>query len=153
MLRRPVLLMHAAVIATAAACGGLGDFFAPPEFLDVAALGGTYRVTLTPDGSSSAITCSQIEITIATQITWEGLDCAIREADGARNSSSQDIVLRETIDVGGGGTMTRVAHTFWVFMGTPDQPTSAWVGPCTGPPSGGGTGCSREGGSATWARQ
>jgi hypothetical protein len=153
--RRSLLLIPAAVLAVSAACGGGGDNFAP-EFLDVTSLSGRYRVTLTltPDpGSPSAATCGQLEITIATQITWQGLDCAIREADGARNAGSQDIVLRETVDVVGGGTATRVAYFFFPFMGTPDRPTSGWLGPCTDAAPGGGTACIRESGSATWVRQ
>ena len=133
-----------------AACGGGAE----PEFLDVAALSGRYRVTLTLDpGSPSPRTCGQLEITIAAQISWQGLDCTIEEAGGLRDASDQEIILNETFAVAGGATAAREAYDFLVFMGTSDRPTSGWLGPCTGGPPSGGSGCTREHGSATWVRQ
>lgn len=151
MLRAYFLPVAAAVLAASPACGGGSDNFAP-EFLDVTALNGTYEVTLTPDPASPARTCGRLRITVAAQITWQGLDCTVRAAGGTRDVGGGQITLIETVDVAGGGTTTRQAHTFSVFMGTASRPGSAWIGPC---PSGAVT-CSaglREHGSADWVRQ
>jgi hypothetical protein len=139
------------VAATSAACGGGGDSFAP-EFLDVSALSGTYQVTLTPDPASPPRTCGRLQITMAAQITWQGLDCTVRPAGGARDAGGGLVMLSETVDVAGGGTTTRQAHAFGVFMGTASRPGSSWIGPC---PDAAVT-CSaglREYGSADWVRQ
>ena len=151
MLVRLTPWIAAVCVASSAACGGGGDDIAP-EFLDVAALSGTYQVTLTSEPGTPARTCSRLEITFAAQVTGRGLDCTVRAAGGARSAASGQVTLSETADVAGGGTTSRQAYLFLAFGGTASRPSSGWFGPC----SGGTATCSanlRELGSADWVRQ
>jgi hypothetical protein len=150
-MKRAALPLLCAVASLACGAGAFDP--GPPEFLDVDALSGTYRVTLTLDASSpSPRTCGELEITVGAQITWRGLDCSLRAAGGSRNELSDDITLIETVDLAGGGTTTRQVYFFFLFTGTAGRPSSAWFGPCPG----GAISCTpgpRESGSAAWVRQ